>query len=294
MTLLRKVFFRRRNQLQSESRVLELLGPSLRERVVSIKPLNASRNNSFIIRTDEETFKAFFCRSRAEANQVGRLLKVLGPKGVGITPGVLVHHGELLVSPWIEGRLLSDFPGGERELHLLDLLTKLHRATAPLSGLELDRCLAGSPYIVRLRERLLGASVWLGRRRVLELEKELAELEPLEIFPSILHVDLTVDNVVITPEGDGLIIDNEALSVGNGRGFDVWHAAESLFSLRRVDRILVFVEKYDDLVPGSTALSYGNYWHGVCWAKKSLKALESGQLYKARKAIKKARALIVS
>lgn len=284
------LFHRRRREAEARRRVLGVLQPVMPDHIISIELLNPRRRNSFQIKTKQGTFKAFFCQSSAEANLVAQLLEALGPKGEGVTPGVFLQRGALLVSPWVEGQPLGARLAIDRERDLLYLLRQVHGASIPL--VDGGRKISGSPYIPMLCDRLLRAQYLLGQTKVLDLRESLIQLEPREARPSVLHLDLTVGNVVISPSGQALIIDNEALSIGNGRAFDAWHAADSIFSLKKPDKMINFVCKYDQLAPGSKAVEYASYWLGVCWAKKALKSLESGRLIKGRRALERARRII--
>lgn len=251
--------------------------------VQSIRSLNPRRAVSFRVETASGFFKVFYCHYYAEAPLVHRLLETLDKAGLPV-PASQGYLDDLLVTAWKDGPGLNNEPTPEAAKRLLTVLVKLH--TIPLPN-DLERT-NNTPWADRLGRRLVEAGKAFAPVQTEQMLRMLESPPGREQYPSLLHLDLTQDNALQTPSGLAAPIDNEALCIGHGRAFDVWHCAESLYPPRNDSNMMAFIEEYDRRCPGSGAVEHQAFWKGIYWLKKALKAREKGHRLKARWRMRKA------
>lgn len=262
--------------LDIQSKAEEALGAFVYE----VTPLNRRREISYRLTTSEGVLKLFFCESHSSAPIVHMLLNTLSH--AGFCPAPLAFSDNFVIVPWVDGISLKTIGKHDARWRLLSMLEIIHSHPIPRLITHHDN---KAPYLARLVNRTLCVRNPLMQERLERVRLLLAAPPVVGEQPGLLHTDLTVQNVVLTTTDTSLAIDNEAVTVGLGRAFDVWHAAESIYSLKNTKEMYEFVREYERRVPGSSVLSSSEYWLGVCWVKKALKAYASYRFVKASRAL---------
>lgn len=144
---------------------------------------------------------------------------VAGGPLAGLLPPIVGLDGALVVSAWVEHDRRARPPDVAT---LVTLLATFHRTPVPATAAGFD---AWADHVLPRARRAARA---LGRASTLE-ELLRPALELAASTPaSVLHPDLTPDNVVTDRSGRPIIVDNELLGVGRTPWLDVANLARGL------------------------------------------------------------------
>lgn len=222
-------------------------------------------------------FKVAECRSSEQALLAEAALMQARHAG-GPVPEFVGREQAVIATDWVEGSNVAHEPCSRQKEILLDCQVALHGT--PLD----DGWEAGARYVhleaLSDRFRRMAPPVFNEK----EIQKALAKLwkgVPAASAVSVLHPDLIPANVVLADHGP-VVIDNEAITIGYGREFDIWHTAESLCGHRNDRGMARYVNEYHDRFPCPSALERKPVWDGFRRLRRVMKALEKGRRIKAR------------
>ena len=194
--------------------------------VSRVRPADAVRGAVRVRLADGRLVKLRRASTEAQARDVAALLEALDEPAL---PRALFVSGRVLVEPWVEGVPLDGHPELVRHAETLGaLLGRVH--TARVAGRAPSRTTASTDPVRARFERhvadlaaagvLLAADADRARALVAATLPALAEV-------GVVHRDLCAENVVVTPAGRAVVVDNESVRVAEldgdlGRTFARW------------------------------------------------------------------------
>ncbi|TVP93649.1 MAG: hypothetical protein EA347_00180 [Thioalkalivibrio sp.] len=88
-------------------------------------------------------------------------------------------------------------------------------------------------------------------------------------------------NVVLSDTGP-VVIDNDAIAIGFGREFDVWHTAEAVYGHRNGRAMSQYVRAYQERSLAPALQAEKPLWDDFRRLRRVMKAIEKGRFFKAR------------
>lgn len=192
----------------------------------SVKPVGEGSNGcaAFKLRIGDLRLKCYECATAERARMVRVATDALQRAGVAIP---LVHHvvEHWVLAEWVEGVLLTQDAGRATVEQLAEYLARIHNVDVGEVSLAAQRFVHLEWLVHRMNE---AACKYVSSDVVMSLSGAVTRLLPPDLRCGVVQPDFIRSNIVKTPKGELVSIDNEFLGIGLGREFDVLNASRVL------------------------------------------------------------------
>jgi hypothetical protein len=193
---------------------------------------------SFQVSAGERRLKIFQCLSPGRAAEVESLSQRLAQRGVAI-PQFVARARRLIACEWVEGEQASAASLRLEKEAMAGYQAKLHQ-TPPPPGLRPCAAPTHLDWLLRRVAEHGGAHLEVGQ--IARLGDALRRRLPEKAARGILHPDFIPGNLLRTPGGDLVVVDNEFLCVGVGQEWNVLNSARVLSA--DADQQEAYIEGY--------------------------------------------------
>ena len=203
--------------------------------------------------------KIRFAHAARPAARSNRYLRLLADRRV---PPPLAIEGRVMLDDWVEGTLLTVAPSDAAVDGAADLLAGIHG----FRGKGFPRDQSVSPIERRMRRQLaeLVAAGVVGKAIATELERIAGDGLPDRARWGLVHGDFCGENLVLTPEGTVVSIDNAHA----GTGFFEYDLGRSWYRWPRPDAAVDdFERRYDGLTGRSADPEERRAWRAAATVK---------------------------
>jgi hypothetical protein len=206
--------------------------------------------------------KCYECASPERAGMVQSATAALEQTGVPI-PRVRAVVGHVILADWVPGKPLTQDVRPTTFSELASYQARIHRANVS----------AMLPSVVPffhlewLIERVRTASRnYVAAKHIEELCQTIAGLTPKDLKPGIVQPDFIKSNIVRTPDGELVIVDNEFLGIGIGYEFDILNAARVIAGDDE-PQCQQYIAAYTNTGDCGTLLRHERFWQ-ICYLTK--------------------------
>ena len=173
----------------------------------------------------------------------------------------VVEH--IVFAEWIDGNLLTQ---GKRRATLEQIA--FYQARIHLADISTVPMAVGKfVHLEWLLERMKAASrKYVSAELVDELSQSVIDLVPADLKPGIIQPDFIKSNIVETPNGELVIVDNEFLGIGLGFEFDIVNSSRVI---SECDEGLCrqYLDWYAVMGDCGTLLEHSGFWD-ICYLAK--------------------------
>lgn len=226
--------------------------------------LGTGSNNtwSYKLNVKNRWVKCYETESPSRADLIIRTTALLLNHGVSI-PQVQAVKEQVVFADWVEGNSIS-YLNDRKQLELMaDYQREIHTATLDC----VQPSDANAIHLEWLLQRLMvHGEQYVGQDRLGQICSLIRELRPGNLQVRVIHPDFIPSNIIVTADGNPVIIDNEFLGIGLGFEFDVMNTICSLFPK---DRSLQteYINRYARDTGCGTLLEHNYFWE-ICYLVK--------------------------
>ena len=260
------------NKEETTPEQIFLRGPSLSEICLSIfssspadvQPIGEGSNDcrAFKLRIGGKWIKCYECESPERALMVKQATCVLECNNVPI-PQIYEVVEHVVFADWVKGKLLTD--GGDRALitRMSAYQARIHQADTPSEITSGDRFIHLEWLLKRMRQLTRG---FVQPGKVEALCKSIDNLIPPLLKVRIIQPDFIKSNIVKTPSGKLVIVDNEFLGIGLGFELDIVNASHVISGGDEFRR-RQYLNAYAAVGDCGTLIQHGGFWD-ICYLTK--------------------------
>jgi len=228
---------------------------------------------SWKLEYDRFTLKCFEVRTKEKAGEVIEIIGLLAERRVPV-PAVVAHEDNLIFTEWICGNPLSknEIGHGQDMRGMAEYQGNIHR-------LRVEGWKPAFDHWMMLRERLLrNARLRFTRGMYSEVVGICSQLDLIKdrllrvLAPSVTNPAFTNDNVVKDGSGRLFMVDNEYLTVGIGRGFDLAYTLDTCFKGEE-SKAKDYLRYYGALCSADEYYRYKGFWEACNTVRKVGKRL---------------------
>ena len=220
----------------------------------------SNRCRAFKVRIGNEAVKCFECDDAPRAEEVRRASEMLRSQGISM-PRILDVVGHVVLAEWVKGQRLT---GGA------SLYSKMAAYQARIHGARIsaDPVMPGRfPHLEWLLDRLKRATARFAPPVGVDaLADRILALIPERLKPGIVQPDFIKANIVETPAGDLVIVDNEFLGFGVGFEFDVLNTCRAV-SAGDETRQQRYMAAYEAAGDRGSLVEHAEFWE-ICYLTK--------------------------
>jgi hypothetical protein len=230
----------------------------------SIEPVGEGSNDcrAFKINLGGRWIKGYQCENSERANMVRLATEVLQRCEIPI-PTIYAVSGNVVFAEWITGKPLSTAAFRKSLSQVVSYQARIHQA--PLT--EEERKGAGLLHPKWLLDRLRKASQRYIESESLErVAESVANLAPPDLAIRVMHPDFIRPNMVLTPSGELVVVDNEFLGIGSGFEFDILNASR-VHASGSPDSQQRYLDAYVEVGDRGSLTEHRKFWD-LCYLTK--------------------------